>query len=101
MSYEAVKKLAENQPVISSGVDWMKVVTGCYKEAKSHGDNRFAGTWVYRRQATGWFPGLSLLEKYGILIKVASVSAGAYYVMPDIEGVGRALRDLGYLQKHE
>ena len=97
MSYEAVIKLAREKPSNPPGVDWLKVVRGCYEEAMSHGGNRFAGTWVYKRQKVGWFPGLRMLEKYGILRKVATVSGGAFYKMPDIDRVGRALHELGYL----
>ena len=80
-------------------VDWLKVVRGCYEEAESHGGNRFAGSWVYKRQGTGFFPGLRMLvERFDILRKVDKTSKLTFYVMPDREGVARALRELGYLQ---
>ena len=97
MSYEGVMKLAREHPR-SKGtieVDWLKVVRGCYEEAKSHGGNRFAGSWVYKRQDVGWFPSLRMLdEKYGILRKVAQTSKHTFYVMPDMDGVARALQEL-------
>ena len=100
MSYEGVIRLAREHPR-SRGtieVDWLKVVRGCYEEAKGHGGGRFAGSWVYKRQGTGFFPGLRLLVDYGILRKVDQTSKYTFYVMPDIKGVARALRELGYLQ---
>jgi len=100
MSYEGVMRLAREHPS-SRGtieVDWLKVVRGCYEEAESHGGNRFAGSWVYKRQETGFFPGLRLLVDYGILRKVAQTSKLTFYVMPDIKEVARALLELGYLQ---
>ena len=70
MSYEGVMRLAREHPrsMGTIGVDWLKVVRGCYEEAKelqSRGYERFAGAWV--RNRCGWFPGLRLLQKYGIL----------------------------------
>jgi len=100
MSCEGVMRLAREHTRATGiiEVDWLKVVRGCYEEAKSHGGNRFAGAWVYKRQEVGWFPNLRMLdEKYGILRKVAQTSKQTFYVMPDIEGVARALRKLGYL----
>ena len=101
MSYEGVMRLAREHPS-SRGtieVDWLKVVRGCYEEAKSYGrGNRFAGSWVYKRQEVGWFPNLRMLdEKYGILRKVGQTRKYTFYVMPDMEGVARALSELGYL----
>jgi len=100
MSYEGVMRLAREHPRSGGAiqVDWLKVVGGCYEEAKSHGGGRFAGSWVYRRQGTGFFPGLRLLVDHGILRKVAKTSTLTFYVMPDIDGVARALHELGYLQ---
>lgn len=79
-------------------VDWLKVVRGCYEEAESQGGTRFAGSRVYKRRGTGWFPGLSSLVERGILRKVDKTSRLTFYVMPDREGVARALGELGYLQ---
>ena len=97
--YEGVMRLAQNQftfgPIVV--IDWLKVVKGCYEEAKSHGGNRFAGRWVYKRQEVGFFPGLRRLVTYDIVKKVDKTIKLTFYVMPDIEGVARALRELGYL----
>lgn len=100
MSYEGVIRLAQEHPRSTGTVDveWLKVVRGCYREAESHGGNRFAGSWVYKRQDTGFFPGLRMLVDRGILRKVAKTSRLTFYVMPNIEGVARALRELGYLR---
>ena len=99
MSYEGVVRLAQEHPRSRGDidVDWLKVVRGCYEEAKSHGGNRFAGSWVYKRQGTGFFPGLRLLVDHSILRKVDKTIKLTFYVMPDIKGVARALSELGYL----
>ena len=96
--YEGVIRLAQEGQWSKGMLDWLKVVRGCYKEAESHGGNRFAGSWVYKRQETGYFPSLRLLVvRYGILRKVDKTSKLTFYVMPDREGVARALHELGYL----
>jgi len=86
---EAVLLLGREHPA------WLPVVQACYEEAARPG--RFAGAWVLRRLGQ-WRPGLRLLVRYGILEKVGETTRGgrrAYYRMPDREGVGRALRELG------
>ena len=101
MSYEGVMRLAREHPFRPTSrfsVDWLKVIRGCYEEAKSHEGKRFAGTWVVDR--VGWFPGLKILERYGILRKVGRTVRGgrrAYWEMLDIGETARALRELGYL----
>ena len=87
MSYAAVKTLAREHP------DWLVVVKGCYEIAGEF--HEFKGKYV--RERVGWFPGLTILVRYGILRKVRSVATGAWYTMPDRVGVGRALGELGYL----
>ncbi len=104
MSYPGVMRLAREHSVRSRGapspfsVDWLKVVMGCYEEAKSLEGKGFAGAWVVDR--VGWFPGLRTLEKYEILRKEGETVRGgrrAYWVMTDMNGVAQALRELGYL----
>jgi hypothetical protein len=80
------------------GIDWLRVVKGCYEEALTIKGSPFAGAWVEAR--VGWFPGLKMLATYGIVKKSGeTVRAGtrAYWIMPDIEGVESALRELNYL----
>jgi len=87
-AYDGVKMLAREHP------DWLRVVRGCYEVAAKY--DKFAGAWVV--DEVGWFPSLRLLVKYGILVKEGETVRGgrrAYYAMPDRDGVGRALRDLG------
>jgi hypothetical protein len=102
MSYNGVMRLArEHPPRPASGtfnVDWLKVVRGCYEEAKRLEGKSFAGAWIVDR--VGWVPCLRMLEKYGILRKEGETVRGgrrAYWVMADIEGVEKALRELGYV----
>ncbi len=90
-AYEGVKGLAKEHP------DWLRVVKGCYDLAPEY--EKFAGAYVVDK--VGWFPSLRLLVRYGILMKVGeTVRDGrrAYYSMPDRQGVGRALRQLGVLR---
>ena len=104
MSYDAVIRLAREHPRSSRRsldypeVDWLEVVRGCYQEAERVGGRRFAGSWVAHR--VGMLPGLKLLANYGILTKSGESTRGgkrAYWVMPDTDGVRRALGELGYL----
>ena len=89
-AYEGVKALLKGQP------DWEQVVKCCYEIAPEY--RQFAGHYVFER--VGWFPSLRTLVKYGILVKQGESTRGksrAYYTMPDREGVGLALRELGML----
>jgi hypothetical protein len=57
----------------------------------------FPGTRVWAL-APGLAPNLGPLVKYGILVPDGESSRGrAYYRMPDLAGVERALRELGLL----
>jgi len=79
-----------------NGVKRLPIVKECYDAANRYVE--FAGAWVAGK--IGWFPGLRLLVKYGILQKEGeSVRGGrrAYYTMPDRSGVEKALHELGYL----
>ena len=105
MGYQGVMRLAREHPFNPNksgppvfNVDWLKVVRGCNKVAKKYGGKSFPGAAV--ADEVGWFPGLRMLEKYGILKKEGETVRGgrrAYWTMPDMDGVGRALRELGYL----
>lgn len=111
MSYESVMRLAREHPFRPSGdfdVDWLMVVRGCYEETKGHEGKVFDGSSVVDRlrwlpgfeNRIRWFPGLRLLQKYGILKKVGRTVQGgrkANWVMLDIDGTAKALRELGYL----
>ena len=89
-SYTAVKILAREHP------DWLPIVRACYDEAAEA--QEFAGAWISKRLGH-WFPSLRLLVRYGILTKIETTRGGrrAYYHMPDREGVGEALQELGIL----
>jgi hypothetical protein len=102
MSYQGVMRLASEHPLNTTmwgtNLDWIIVVKGCYEEAKRVGGGKFAGAWVINK--VGWFPGLRILETYGILKKEGETVRGgrrAYWSMPDIEGVKIALLELGYI----
>ena len=93
--YNAVQRLARERP------DWLPIVEACLEEAKET-KGGFAGAWVLQRAnkkgITTWFPNLRLLVGYGILKHEDTTRGGrrAYYTMPDMDGVDRALRELGF-----
>ncbi len=94
MSYAGTKRLAKERP------DWIPIVRECLECAREY--NEFAGSWVLKRleekkKKKIWKPGLRTLVKYGILKRTRTSRGGrrAYYIMPDPEGVERALRELG------
>jgi len=95
--YLAVTRLAHEHP------EWLLVVKICLEKAKIiRGD--FAGSWIlneFKRQGLtwqgkAWFPNLRTLASCGVLQKTHISRAGrrAYYLMPDIEGVEKALSEL-------
>ena len=87
--------------VEESHLDWLKIVKACYEEAKASNGGRFAGAWV-RHKVGGWFPGLKKLEREGILKKEGESTRGgrrAYYIMPDPNGVQKALHELRLLKR--
>ncbi len=98
--YTGTKQLAMKQPEFRDPHgnigNWLKVVKGCYEEADK--TKEFAGAWI--KDIVGWFPSLRTLAKYGIVVKTRTRRGGrrAYYIMPDRDGVGRALKELGYLK---
>lgn len=90
--YNAVKRLAREH----SG--WLPIVEACLEEAKiTRGE--FAGAWVLKqakKKGINWFPNLRLLVGYGILKHEDTTRGGrrAYYIIPDPEGVARALQEI-------
>ncbi len=59
----------------------------------------FAGAWVLnevKKSGRTWFPNLRPLVSYGILQRTDVTRGGrrAYYVLPDIQGVQTALREI-------
>jgi len=103
VGYDGVMRLQDEQP------EWLPIVKLCYDMARE--GHQFAGSWViYRAGELGlspvikifqpngyWLPSLKLLVRYGILKHEFSTrqKRRAYYSMPDREGVGKALGELG------
>lgn len=89
--YKAVKRMAQERPELCP------VVRVCLDMAK-HTDNDFAGAWVFDRLKVAGIklPNLRPLSSYNIIKKTESARGGtrAYYSMPDIEGVEKALKEL-------
>jgi len=92
--YDSVKRLARERP------EWLPLAKACLQEAKES-KGEFAGHWVlesYKRLGgKEWFPNLKPLVGYSILKHEHTTRGGsrAYYTMPDIEGVQKALDELG------
>ncbi len=96
--YLAVIRLSQEYP------DWLPVVKICLEKAKTiKGD--FAGSWIlseFKQRGLSyqgnkdWFPNLRTLVSCGILQKTHTSRAGrrAYYLIPDVEGVEKALNEL-------
>ena len=96
---DAVRFLARGDP------GWLPVLWAAYVRARQTEQTGgvFAGAWVLDllSQTAGrpmYVPGLRKLAAHGLLIKVDQSRGGrrAYYRMPDPDGVGAALRELGY-----
>ena len=90
--YKGVLRLAYENP------KWIPIVQATLKTAQAtQGD--FAGAWVLiqaKERGVNWFPNLRILVAYEILKKEGTARAGrrAYYTMPDIKGVEKALKEL-------
>jgi hypothetical protein len=89
--YRAVMRLAQED------APWLPVVRAAFQRAvasRPYG-GEFAGAWVLRELGS-WVPNLRLLVRYGILEKTDLTRGGnrAYYRMPDMDGVRRALSEL-------
>ena len=100
MSYQAVMNLSIDLNSSLKGktdikVDWLKVVKACYEVAAEQGGKSFGSSFVSKK--VGWFPGLRKLANYHILKRddYLSNKKEAWWLMPDIEGTGEALRKLG------
>jgi|CXWL01.1.fsa_nt_gi SOS-response transcriptional repressor LexA len=94
--YEAAVQLLRDNP------EWFPVVAAALEEAQTIKSNRFAGAWILeraKRHGVQWIPNFRKLVSYGILQKDGESSRGgrrAYYSMPDIEGVEKALKEFGF-----
>lgn len=93
-AYEAVVSLLRESP------RWRSVVVAAVEEAKTIKSGRFAGAWVLERakkHGVHWIPNLRKLVAYRILAKEGDSTRGgrrAYYSMPDLKAVERALNDI-------
>lgn len=103
MGYQAIMRLTRdpklmiNRPWHSKKLDWLEVVRACYEEANRLEGRSSTGSTAFDK--VGWFPGLRKLERYGILRHDPELTneRETWWIMPDIDGVRRALRELGYL----
>ena len=82
--------------------DWLDRVDACHRYGTEQIDNgvadgRFAGAWILKRLGLS-SPPLVPLVRWNILERVGDTTQGghrAYYRVKDLEGIGRALHDLG------
>jgi len=93
--YIGTKRLVADRP------DWIEVVEECLKTSdeaqRYNGEFPGARVWKVMKEKNKYlFPNLKPLVTYGILRKTDSSRGGrrAYYVMPDRNGVRRALTEL-------
>jgi len=98
MSYAGVKRLSEERP------DWIPIVKECFICAQKY--EEFAGSWVLsgleeKTKKSTWVPGLRTLVAYEILKRTKTSRGGrrAYYIIPDPEGVKKALQELGFWEE--
>jgi hypothetical protein len=90
--YAAVMKLSNEDP------GWLPYVSAAYRVAQKQGEYEFTGSDVLdEMQPPAWAPSLKALARWGILAHVRTTRGGkkAWYLMPDREGVGRALAEIG------
>jgi len=97
--YKGVKRLAHENP------KWLPIIEACLEEAKRC-KGEFAGSWVLKtakKKDILWFPNLRTLASYGILKRTDVTRSGrrAYYIMPDVEGVEKALGEIKELLNSE
>jgi len=91
--YRGVIQLSREDP------HWLPIVAAALEETARV--DAFAGAWVLKRakkRGVRWIPNLRKLVSYGILRKDGESSRGgrrAYYSMPDVDGVKRALEKIG------
>lgn len=89
--YKAVKRMIQERPHL------LPVARICLDMARQTG-NDFAGAWVFDRlKAEGIrMSNLRPLSSYNIIKKTGSARSGtrAYYSMPDIGGVEKAVKEL-------
>jgi hypothetical protein len=77
------------------------IIVASQRKSEKGGTMKFAGAWVMQGlRAGGITPpnNLRTLSSIGIVKLTETTRAGnrAYYTIPDLKGVARALKDLGY-----
>ena len=102
MGYDGVMCLARKEhryyrKINGERGDWLEVVKGCYEEANRLDGESFAGSMVFDK--VGYFHNLRKLERCRILERDDKLSnkRATWWFMRDVNGVGRALRELGII----
>lgn len=77
---------------------WLQIIEACISVVKTP-SGEFAGSWALKeakKKGIHWFPNLRLLMSYGILRRTDVTHGGrrAYYIIPDIQAVMKALKGL-------
>lgn len=89
--HPGVLKLSREQPPV-----WIWATMAAYLCAR-RGNGFFAGSYVLREAGT-WLPGITMLRRYGIVVKDGESTRGghrAWYRLPEAEKVAAALCSLG------
>ena len=92
--YTATVRLLHEEP------NWTPIVAAALEKAKALNGSGMAGAWVLalaKERGILWLPNLRKLVSCGILEKEGETTRGgrrAYYIMPDIQGVEKALNEM-------
>lgn len=96
LGYNALMRMVRELP--KERLDyWLCIIEACLLVTKTPCE--FAGAWVLeeaKKKGITWFPNLRLLVSYGILKRTDVTRGGrrAYYIIPDSEGVAKALEEI-------
>jgi hypothetical protein len=99
---EVVEQLAGERP------GWLVVLRACCVVARGAEvlGLGFAGSWVRQQLEewgapdTIWFPGLTLLERRGLITMVAKTGGPLHFLMPHRSEIEDALAGLGIAYRH-
>lgn len=103
MSYQGVMLLASehrystNQHPDDPVIDYLVVTKTCYEVSVSNNGHRFQHRTIAEKfPSLSTLPNLLPLKNRGILVRDGNTSK-IYWRMPDIEGTGKALKQLGVI----
>lgn len=97
LGYNALMRMVRELPKERLNY-WLRIIEACLSVTKTP-SGEFAGAWVLeeaKKKGITWFPNLRSLVSYGILKRTDVTRGGrrAYYIIPDSEGVAKALEEI-------